>query len=312
MRRLASGQHGVGHRQDLRGRSVVLGETHDLGAFVAVGEPGEDLGVGAVPRVDRLVGVADDAQIGPVAEPGVEQALLQGVDVLELVDEQMPEAPALAGGELGVGLEVASAESQQVVEVDHALTALLLLELLEDAGHHRGLDRRSPACLGRSPHIGARLDQSGLGPFDLAHHVERGGAAGELRGQEAGDEPDLAIEQRGRADVSVGPAGAQLGVGDGVERAGGEVVAQAKIAEPMGELAGGFAGEGEGQHVAGIEVVRGGSPGDAPGEHPRLARPRARKDAQRAGGTGDRTSLGVVQSREQPVGVHRTDLTDHL
>ena len=101
-------QHRVGDGEDLRRRAVVLGEAHDLGGGEAGREPPQGLGVGAVPGVDRLVGVADDAQVEAVAAPGIEQRLLQGVDVLELVDEEVLEAPPLGPGELGVAEQIAA------------------------------------------------------------------------------------------------------------------------------------------------------------------------------------------------------------
>jgi hypothetical protein len=44
--------------------------------------------------VDRLVVVADDADVVALAEPEVEQRLLQQVDVLVLVDRERPVAVA--------------------------------------------------------------------------------------------------------------------------------------------------------------------------------------------------------------------------
>ena len=62
---------------------------------VALAEALEVAGVGPVPAVDGLVGVAHHAQVGAVAPPGVEQPELERVHVLELVHEQVLEAPAL-------------------------------------------------------------------------------------------------------------------------------------------------------------------------------------------------------------------------
>ena len=61
------------------------------------------LGRGAGEGVDRLVGVADHAQVVAVAEPGVEQALLQRRDVLVLVDDEVPVAAADLLGDVGHG-----------------------------------------------------------------------------------------------------------------------------------------------------------------------------------------------------------------
>ena len=63
-RRARARQHGVGHGQDLRRGPVVLVEGHDLAAGPAPVEAVEVAGVGAVPGVDGLVGVAHHAQVG--------------------------------------------------------------------------------------------------------------------------------------------------------------------------------------------------------------------------------------------------------
>ena len=127
---------------DLRRRAVVALERDRLGARDAVRELGDQRGVGPVPRVDRLVRVADDAQVEPIAPPRLEQPELQRVHVLELVDEQMAELPALRARELGIGLDAVRAQPQQIVEVDEALVALLLLVAVVQVGHRVRIHRR--------------------------------------------------------------------------------------------------------------------------------------------------------------------------
>jgi fructose-specific component phosphotransferase system IIB-like protein len=82
------GDDAVGQPDDLRGGPVVAHQP-DLG------RPGEALAeaeqvVRRAPgeAVDRLLRVADDAQVVAAAEPGVEQPLLQRGDVLVLVDDE--------------------------------------------------------------------------------------------------------------------------------------------------------------------------------------------------------------------------------
>ena len=118
-------EHRARGRDDLRRRAVVAAEAHDadvgepLGRELC-GEPDEERRVGAGEPVDRLVGVADDAEVGAVAEPRPQQPELRRARVLELVDEEMAEAPALRGGELGVALEHVGTAGDEVVEVDEA------------------------------------------------------------------------------------------------------------------------------------------------------------------------------------------------
>ena len=71
------------------------------------------------------MGVAHHEHVPPVAAPRLEQPELQRVDVLELVDEEVAEAPALGGGEAGVALDGAGARAEQVVEVDDVASVAL-------------------------------------------------------------------------------------------------------------------------------------------------------------------------------------------
>src|SRR5205807_2305519 len=84
-----------------------------------------------------------------------------------------------------------------------------------------------------------------------------------------------------------------------MERARRHLVAYAELGQPGAELARGPAGEGEGEHVAGIGRAAGHAPGDAPGEGPRLARPGAGEDAERGRRAGDGLGLGRVEARQQ-------------
>ena len=64
------------------------------------------------------MGVADHAQVVALAEPGVEQLLLQRVDVLVLVDDEVAVLRAHPGGDLAVLLDHAGGQQQQVLEVE--------------------------------------------------------------------------------------------------------------------------------------------------------------------------------------------------
>ena len=79
-------------RLELRDAVVALGERHDV------------VDVGPAPLVDRLVVVADDDEVGcPVRlREQLDQPLLGRVDVLVLVDDQVPQL----GGDLRVDRRV--------------------------------------------------------------------------------------------------------------------------------------------------------------------------------------------------------------
>jgi hypothetical protein len=187
------------------------------------GEAFEVVGVGAVPAVDGLVGVADDAEVVAAVQPGGQQGELQRVDVLELVDVEVPEPPPLGVAERLVGAQRPDALLEQVVEVDEALVGLEVLVVAVDAGD-RGRRQGRVAAEALGP-VGVRLgrDAPGLGPLDLGDDVEYVGAA-PVAGEQWRDRPELAVQQLGLAHVVLVPPGAQLGVGDGVEGAGGGLV----------------------------------------------------------------------------------------
>ena len=170
------------------------------------------VGIGTVPAVDGLIGVSHRAQIGPAAQPCGQQIELEGVHVLELVDVEVPEAPPLGIGESTISGQGVTALVQQVVEVDQVTVGLLLFVLAVDPGHGGGGQRWRPAGrLGRRG-VGLGPDATGLGPFDLSHHVERSGGPVVAR-KERPDHSHLAVEQLGLAAVVLAPPGAELGEG---------------------------------------------------------------------------------------------------
>ena len=306
--RRADGGHGavencVGHGQDLGCGSVVVVEPDDLSPREPPGEAGEVGRIGAVPRVDGLVGVPDHAEVGSTVAPRLQQPELQGVDVLELVDEQVAEAPALGRAEPAVVLQGGGAEQQEVVEVDLVLAPLLVLVALVEAGDRIRSQRRPATGGGRGRLVAAGRHHPGLGPLDLGGHVGRlRPVFPPPRRQQLGQDPDLAVEDGRRALVVVGPPPPELAVGDRVEGAGGHLLPDAELAQPGAELRRRPAGEGEGQDVRGDRGSLRHPPGDAPGEDAGLARPGAGEDAQGGGVGDDCLPLGVVEPVEKPAG----------
>ena len=74
--------------------------------------------VGAAPAVDRLVVVADHAEVPVLARELRHEAVLHAVRVLVLVDEHVLPALAVAGEHLGVRVEELGGEEQEVAEVE--------------------------------------------------------------------------------------------------------------------------------------------------------------------------------------------------
>lgn len=92
------------------------------------------VGGGAGEGVDRLAGVADHAEGVALAEPEVQQPLLERADVLVLVDDEVLVLGADLLGDVVAVLQDADGEEQHVLEVDHAAVALELLVRPVDLG----------------------------------------------------------------------------------------------------------------------------------------------------------------------------------
>ena len=109
----AFGEHCGGRHHDLRRGAVVAAELDwaDTGKVVCANSASD----GRVPRRRTRrspVGVADDGQLAGVRRASAEQLQLRGADVLELVDEQVAESPALRGGE-SASFSIASATTER-------------------------------------------------------------------------------------------------------------------------------------------------------------------------------------------------------
>ena len=126
-RRPGIGEDGPGGGDHLWRRPMVVVESEHDGAREEVGEPVEERGVGPVPAVDGLSGVADHEEIGPSSEPGREQAPLGRIHVLELVDEQVPDAPPGGGGRGPVLFEHRRPRgATRSSQVEHPVASLVL------------------------------------------------------------------------------------------------------------------------------------------------------------------------------------------
>ena len=129
------------------------------------------LGRGPGERVDRLPRVADHAQLLPAAEPGVEQQLLQRVDVLELVHGEVPERGVHLAGRGGLGEQDRRGQLEHRLEVDQLpVPAQRLVRRVQPPGV---LDagRRGPPGLRRREHVGVGVDLADLRPLDLGHRL---------------------------------------------------------------------------------------------------------------------------------------------
>ena len=86
-------------------------------ASIACAPLAEDVEVGVAEAVDRLQLVADDHQLRLRPAQRLDQAQLQPVGVLELVDQEVAEPGPVGGARLGP-LEQARGQQLEVLEVD--------------------------------------------------------------------------------------------------------------------------------------------------------------------------------------------------
>ncbi len=244
-------QDEVGQPDDLRGRAVVADELDDPGLRVAGAEAEEVRRGGAGEGVDRLRGVADDADVLALSEPQLEEGLLEAVDVLVLVDDEVPVLRPHGAGDLLVLAEDAGGQEQDVLEVDDAALGLHRLVLLDDAGHRRGVEagrRLAPGTRGGRG-VGVGGEHRDLGPLDLGGDVAHPGRV-EPEAQAAtglGDGARLVRHHLGGgAADGLRPEVVQLPQRRGVEGACLDP-ADPEVAQPGAHLAGGAGGEGDGE-----------------------------------------------------------------
>lgn len=121
------GEQAVGEVDDLGGGAVVPDEFDDRGSGVAGAEVEEVVGGRAGEGVDGLAGVTDDAEAVALAEPQFEEALLEGADVLVLVDHEVLVLGADRFGDLVLVLEDGDGQQQDVLEVNDAAVAFEVL-----------------------------------------------------------------------------------------------------------------------------------------------------------------------------------------
>ena len=106
----------AGFENDLR-RAVVLLQPHDARVGKILFELENVADVGAAPRVDALILIADSADVLVLAGQQLHQFVLRAVRVLVLVDEQIAIATLVALARRRGDLEQAHGFEQQVVEV---------------------------------------------------------------------------------------------------------------------------------------------------------------------------------------------------
>src|SRR6202021_377122 len=135
--------------QNVPRRSIISLESNDLGAGKVLLEAQDVFDIGAAPGVDRLVVIADTAQIAVGLGKQPEKKILDNVRVLVLVDQDVTEAPAEGVENIAVFAQQPQRLEQEIAEV-HRIERLQagLIALVQGralaAGEPRSLARRRP------------------------------------------------------------------------------------------------------------------------------------------------------------------------
>lgn len=205
---------------------------------MAGAEVEEVVGGGSGEGVDGLAGVPDHAQVVPLAEPQLQQALLERADVLVLVDHEVLVLGADLLGDVVPVLEDGNGQQQDVLEVDHTALPLEVLVGRVELGDLGGVAGDLAARLGGGQGVVGGHGLGDLGPLDL-----RGGVpqltpveTDAARGSRVGDELDLAVDESGQgATDRFRPEVLKLTQGRGVEGAGLDALG-AEQAQPASRI----------------------------------------------------------------------------
>ena len=287
--------HRVRGTQDARAAAVVLLELHDAQRGVVARELAQILGVGAAPRVDRLVVVADRGERAALAGERLQQAVLRVVRVLVFVDEEIADALAPRAAQLGVRFEQRHRQANKIVEVDRVErgepTLVLRVQLgdLQLARRRRGRE----CLLGRRARVLQARDRVAA---DLQHVLLRRGRQQLLqqRGRIVGVEDREAAAQARTRVLEREEAQAER-VERGDLRLELAVAAAQQLRRALAHLARRLVrerdrGDPVRAHPVLLHEVR-----DLLGDHLRLARTGAREHEQRPVDVGDGFALGGVE-----------------
>ncbi len=270
---------GVRGAEDGVRRAVVLLERDELRAREVALELEDVADVGSAEGVDRLIGVADGADVAVLAAEQLEQPVLRVVRVLVLVDEDVAERllPALAG--LREALEHLDREHEQVVEVHRVRPEHPPLVERVDVGDGLVVERLDAlqVLLGRDELVLRVRDLGVDAAGDEALRVALELLQAVLR------QPDLVglvVDREVRPVAEPRRLAAEDPAARGVEREDPDRprdVAE-QVLEPRAHLPRRLVRERDGEDLVRLRALRGDEVGDAARERAGLPRPRAGDD----------------------------------
>ena len=294
----------VGGIEDQLGRAVVLLELDHGGTRLVALEVEDVAQVGAAPRVDRLVVVADHAQVVMARGEGPNPQVLGAVRVLVLVHVEVAPAFLVAGEDGGDLVEQSDRVEQDVVEVE---SAQLCEAGLVDPGQPGDLAFVVvQGALGQ----GSAVEHLVLGPADCAQDGGRPKLAG---GRQVLFLEDLlhqgllvvaVVDHEAPIESDGRPIAPERPGTDGMERPALDLASgfADEGDDALAELARRAIGEGHGQDLPGPHAEHADQVGDPMGQDPGLAAAGPGQDQQRSVGRGHRPRLFRIQTRHDLLG----------
>ncbi len=285
----------------MRRRAVVLLEPDDLGAREIGFEAQDVADLGAAPAIDRLVVVADAAQIAVLLRQEAEPQILRDIRVLVFVHQDIAEALLVLLEDRRIGAEQRQVVQQEVAEIGGVeRQEPLLVEPVE----RDGAASRDLARLGVGHLVG---DEAAVLPA-LEQSVERarrrGAVVHALGLGDLLDEAQLVVRVQNR---EIGFEAHRLGVAaqdarrDRMERAEPEPVGGAAdhALEPLLHLERRLVGEGDGDDLRREGAPRAEDIGEPRRQHARLARAGAGQHQDRSLDRFDGRALRLVEPGEK-------------
>ena len=284
--------------ENVRRRTVVaLQPDHPRARKIAL-EAQDVADLGAAPGIDRLVVVADAAEIAMPLRQCPKPQILRDVGILVLVDEHIAELPLILRRDFRVLAKDREPVQQQVAEIDgvQRLEPLLVLAVERQ---RQAVDGFGALRLGDA----IRDEASILPALDHRHHEPGRRLLGVdvARFLELLDQPDLVVRiEDGEIRLEADELGVATQHAGGGCMEGPDPPALDRTAEqaryPLAHLSRRLVGEGDGQHLPRPRLAGGEDVREPGGEHPRLAGPGAGQHQHRPLGRLDRLRLSGVQT----------------
>ena len=289
---------GIGRFQDGAGGAVVLLQLVQRRLRIVAAELVQILHARAAPPVDRLVVVAHREQLSLRAREQRQPPILDGIGVLEFVDQNMAEAGAVMLQQGGIVAPHLERAQQQLCEIHDtgALTGLFV-GLIDP-------DQLAPGRIAvildvLRPHafVFLRVDE----PQNLARHPA--GLVQIERLQDLAQEPRLILgieDLEALRQAGLAPMLAQQPMGETVEGADPQPAARKpqQSFDAPAHFRRGLVGERDREDAVGRCALHLDQPGDPVHQHPGLAAAGAREHERGALRRGHRLPLRVIQAVE--------------